>query len=230
MTKNKNQSTGTNILGLAIVVLALSVGFALTSYSVISGPPSTVSSGTSQSNGATQRAVYPFPPVTLHSVAYAEKAVNSSLVVPNFVSAAANASTPRLAGLTVDSTSPTWMVTLYYSSSSFQNGTTDAAILASGAFSIVESPASGNVTTQSFLNQQAPNAVSCNWDSMNSCAAMQSTSLPHYTVSQNGAVIIVNPFTPDLLWVDTQHHLYLNIIGGAGASVTQLLNLSNVVT
>jgi len=228
MTKNKNQSTGTNTLGVAVIVLALSLGFALVGYPILSGSPSTTSSV--QSGGIAGRVISPPTPITLHSVSYAENAVNSSLVVPNFASAAAKANTPSLVGVTVDSTSPTWMVTLYYSTSSVQNGTTDAAILASGAFSIVESPASANVTTQSFLSEQAPNAVSCDWDSISSCAPLHSTSFAAHTVSQNGAVIIVNPFTPDLYWLDTQHHLYLNIIGGAEASVTQLLNLSNVVT
>jgi hypothetical protein len=124
------------------------------------------------------------------------------------------------------------MVTIYYWNQPFFNGsTTINDILNTGGIAIVESPAPPGVNDSAIAKEAGAPLVVCQGKSRSSqCTATSTVTGNAYTVTQNGVPITVNPYTPELYWADDKQLLYLDLVGGSGVSIIQLLGIADTMT
>jgi len=253
---------------VAVIAFALVAGLAASNYN--SGvQDNRVQSLSSSATSATNNSIlssdtYPnnqicqgcppphdYPPLTVHSVASVEKALNITLVLPS--SAAVSSISPSLKLLGVvfyGSHSPQqWQVGILYSGNqSFVNGTSTLEDLGTNGISISEVPMPLGVNSSEVVHDMLTPGVSkvcttISKSSPNSSSTVQcqtSTDTENgyagdYIVTQNGLSILVNP-SGNIQWADGRRGVGVGIegpgfvTGSAGLSVSQLLSLASTMT
>lgn len=195
-------------------------------------------------SGASQELIQPsagppfmsdFPPahVVLHSLASAERAVNKTLIVPSAVAMAANVASLMIIGVQVESSSPTWQVDIFLWNQPFINGSTTVQdILSSGGVVMVESPTPPGVNSAAMAQKAVTPPTVCRTTSGSSqpqdCQTM--TGSGSYVVTENGLSVVVNKFGNEVSWTDDRQLMFVDMEGGAGISMSQLLALSESMT
>jgi hypothetical protein len=192
-----------------------------------------------------------FPPLTVHSVASVEKALNTTLVFPSPAAVSSISPSLKLLGVVFyGSQSPQqWQIGILYSGNqSFVNGTSTLEDLGTNGISINEVPVPLGVNSSEVVHDILTPGVSkvcttISKSSPNSSSTVQcqiSTDTENgyagdYIVIQNGLSILVNP-SGAIQWADGRHGIGVGIegpgfvTGGATLSVSQLLSLASTMT
>jgi hypothetical protein len=246
----------TAVLAVAVVIaLALVASLATSNYNsgVQNNRVQSLSFDNSAVNntmndGIVQGPAPDFPPLTLHSVAGVEKALNMTLILPSSATVSSISPSLKLLGVVFDgSQSPRqWEVTILYSGNqTFVNGTSTIKDLGANGISINEVPMPLGVNSSQVVHDMLTPGVikvctTISKSSSNSTVQCQTSTgasgfAGDYVVTQNGLSILVNP-TGNIQWADGGRGVGVGmesagfVTGSAGLSVSQLLSLASTMT
>ena len=193
---------------------------------------------------------FPYPPLTVHSVASVEKELNITLVLPSPAAVTSISPSLKLLGVVFDGSQShqQWQVGILYSGNqSFVNGTSTIEDLGTNGISIDEVPAPLGVNESSafahdILTPGISKVCTIPKPGSNSSSTVQcqtstdQSNYPNdYIVTQDGLSIVVDP-GGSIQWADGRRGVGVGIesagfvAGSAGLSVSQLLSLASTMT